>query len=322
MNPRTASCTALFILTSWLAPILTTASWFSLHAQDSCRTQLRQAEKNYQEGQMDRAIELLTGCLEKGGLAPEVSEPVRKLLAKSYLAKGLPDKARAVLTGLLQLHPDWKPDPDLDAPAFQQLANEVIAEIAREKEGRRQGQEKPASPGALRIRRHKVDVGVSAGLSWPLGPTVGYTDSYATGYNLGVEAGLHVFSRLSVGVGVTFHAFDNNEAGIEGGNFNQLQVLEEARFYLLPTSSALQPYLVGGAGIALTRITDRFSASDSSEGTAGNDLVLMAGLGMRFTIGAGIAVFIEAPFTHVLIDNSAINDEQITFVPLKVVVVF
>jgi tetratricopeptide (TPR) repeat protein len=127
-------------------PLFQTFSIPFAQAQDMCKTELAEAEQKYQEGSLDEAIALVTRCLEKNGLAIAESERAHKLLGKAYYAKGLLDKARENLRKLLELIPNWKPDPETDAPAFCRLAEEVIKEVEQQRQAQQQKQEQKQEP--------------------------------------------------------------------------------------------------------------------------------------------------------------------------------
>jgi hypothetical protein len=98
-------------------------------AQDKCKTDLQEAQKKYDEGQLDEAIALLNGCLRRGNLTTVESEKIYTLLAKANHAKELLDRARENLKQLLTLVPSWRPNPEVDPPAFQKFAETVIKEV-------------------------------------------------------------------------------------------------------------------------------------------------------------------------------------------------
>ncbi len=98
-------------------------------AQDRCTKELAEAEEKYQRGLLDEAIALVNACLEKSEFDTSESERAYKLLGKAYHAKGLLDNAKESLRKLLMLIPNWRPDPELDTPSFQRLAEEIITEF-------------------------------------------------------------------------------------------------------------------------------------------------------------------------------------------------
>ncbi len=122
-------------------------------AQQKCAAELAEAEKKYLEGRLDEAIASAARCLEKGNLALAESEQAHKLLGKAYYAKGLLDQARENLRKLLELIPNWRPDPETDAPAFRRLAEEVIQEVEQERQIQQQKQEQRQEPKRGRSKK-------------------------------------------------------------------------------------------------------------------------------------------------------------------------
>ena len=101
-------------------------------AQDECANALVQANEDYENGLLDQAIDLLTGCFDKNGFITEDRMSAYKLLAKAYDAKGLSQQAEQALRNLLNLNPDWQPDPENDTPAFMEFAKKVITKVKGE----------------------------------------------------------------------------------------------------------------------------------------------------------------------------------------------
>ena len=116
----------LLICASAVFALMTTAP---AHAQEQCKTDLLEAQKKYDESQFDEAIALLNGCLRRGNLTTMESEKIYTLLAKANYAKELLDRARKNLIQLLELVPGWRPNPEVDPPAFQKFAENVIKEV-------------------------------------------------------------------------------------------------------------------------------------------------------------------------------------------------
>ena len=112
-------------------------------AQDQCKTELAEAEGKYRDGFFDEAISLLLGCLNKSGLTAAESEQAYLLLAKAYHANQLLKESKEALSKLLNLVPDWKPNPDTDTPPFQELAQEVIKELEQKRQQEKAVQKTP-----------------------------------------------------------------------------------------------------------------------------------------------------------------------------------
>ena len=81
---------------------------------------------------LTEAIALVNGCLNEADVSAEDSERAYKLLGKAFHAKGLLEQAKENLKKLLQLIPNWQPDPDIDTPSFQRLAEQVIRELQQQ----------------------------------------------------------------------------------------------------------------------------------------------------------------------------------------------
>lgn len=132
-------------------------------AQDKCALELVEAKKKYEDNQFNEAITLLTTCLKKGNLVIADSGAI-KLLAKAYHAKNLRDSAKESLKFLLELVPNWEPDPVVDQPSFRQLAEEARREVAQE----RQTQQLPS----LKKPEQKPSRGGSKKWPWIVGGAV------------------------------------------------------------------------------------------------------------------------------------------------------
>jgi tetratricopeptide (TPR) repeat protein len=139
----------LMLLALALAQALAIFSAPAVHAQEKCKYELAEAEKQYQDGFFDEAITLLLACVNKSGLAVDESERAYKLLAKAYHANQLLNEAKEALKKLLTLAPNWKPNPETDTPPFQRLAEEVIKEFEQQKLAEEKKPEQKISPAEI-----------------------------------------------------------------------------------------------------------------------------------------------------------------------------
>ncbi len=124
---------AFLILATSLFCILDVVAPLAAQSQDKCGDILKQAESKYEEGLLDETITLVNRCLDQKGLSLEESENAYKLLGKAYHAKGLLVQSKENLKKLLELIPNWRPNPDLETPSFVNLAEEVIKEMEAQK---------------------------------------------------------------------------------------------------------------------------------------------------------------------------------------------
>jgi tetratricopeptide (TPR) repeat protein len=99
-----------------------------------CGTALADAEEHYRSGYFDRAIERLDACLDADELDAEERRQAYRLIGLSYIGKDREQEAREAIRALLEVAPDYQPDPALDPPPFV----EMVAEVKRQR---------PATPG-------------------------------------------------------------------------------------------------------------------------------------------------------------------------------
>ena len=101
-------------------------------AQAGCTEELSQAEERYNLGRFDEVIGLVNTCLEKEGVPDVELRQAYRLMGLSYLGKRLEGDARTSIRQLLELVPNYEPDPDLDPPPFIAMVEYVRSEIETE----------------------------------------------------------------------------------------------------------------------------------------------------------------------------------------------
>ncbi len=99
-------------------------------AQDACAKELTEAEEAYTRGRFDEAIGHLNQCLEKRRVSEEERERAYRLMGLSFIGKDVLGEARASVRKLLELVPNYQPDPALDPPPFVRMIEDVRGEIA------------------------------------------------------------------------------------------------------------------------------------------------------------------------------------------------
>ena len=93
-------------------------------AQSSCRTALADSEETYRQGEFDRTIDRLTGCLDANAFSPEERRQAYRLVGLSYIGKDREADARAAVRALLEVSPNYQPDPAIDPPPFVRMVAE------------------------------------------------------------------------------------------------------------------------------------------------------------------------------------------------------
>jgi len=90
-----------------------------------CGEIIGQASEAYAEGRFEDAIQLLDRCLEKPGLDSQPRSRAYRLLGMAYIAMDYRERAKSSITNLLELVPDYKPDPELEGPTFVKIVEDI-----------------------------------------------------------------------------------------------------------------------------------------------------------------------------------------------------
>lgn len=100
--------------------------------QESVRKKIQAAERLlFEEGDFDRSIEILEALVKETGAGPKERQQAYELLAANYLAKTYVEKAEGALRKLLELVPNYKPDPERYSAAFVAAVEKVRLEIPK-----------------------------------------------------------------------------------------------------------------------------------------------------------------------------------------------
>jgi len=97
-------------------------------AQSVCEQNLREAEQQYNIGDFDRAIGLLTDCLDSENISKDEKMRAYRLLGLTYLAKDYLEEAKNAVRKLLDMVPNYKGDPVQDPPPFTKMVEELKQE--------------------------------------------------------------------------------------------------------------------------------------------------------------------------------------------------
>jgi len=98
-------------------------------AQTQCEAELAEAKKKYESSLFDEAIDLVDRCLNKSGLSESTQLQAYRLKVLAYQAKDYAGQAREAVRKLLQLAPNYKPDPIQDPPPYIELVDQVQREM-------------------------------------------------------------------------------------------------------------------------------------------------------------------------------------------------
>lgn len=101
---------------------------FAQQQNVDCSEQIVEAEQLYTVGRFDEAINMLTRCIDGGTLDEDEKMRAYRLLGLSYIAKDFLEDARSAVRKLLEMVPNYMPDPVQDPPPFTQMVEEVKEE--------------------------------------------------------------------------------------------------------------------------------------------------------------------------------------------------
>jgi flagellar biosynthesis GTPase FlhF len=101
--------------------------------QQTLSKRIKEAESLYDRGKFDQSIQILENLVKPGGgLSVEQSQQAYELLAANYVAKTLIVKAEVALKRLLELVPNYKPDPEKYDAVFVEQVEKVRKQQSEE----------------------------------------------------------------------------------------------------------------------------------------------------------------------------------------------
>jgi len=116
------------ILALIITPFAGKFSSIFAQSQNKCEKEILDAQKQYDSGRFDGAIKILTECLSKENISQNMKMKAYRLLGLAYIAKDYLKDAKTAVSKLLDIVPNYKPDPEQDPPAFVNIIAEEIKE--------------------------------------------------------------------------------------------------------------------------------------------------------------------------------------------------
>lgn len=98
---------------------------FGMSSEGVCVSLLSRAEAAYRSGRFEDALDEIDRCLLSRNAEEWERAQAFHLQALVYLARGDRDLARASTAKMLNLAPEFRPDPLLDPPPFVELVREI-----------------------------------------------------------------------------------------------------------------------------------------------------------------------------------------------------
>ncbi len=84
-----------------------------------------EAEQIFYSGQFSKAESILKEGLQSGQLTKEQKTRAYRILGLSYLSRELESQAKDAIKNLLEIVPDYQPNPDQDPPQFIKMVEDV-----------------------------------------------------------------------------------------------------------------------------------------------------------------------------------------------------
>ena len=102
----------------------------SVNAQEMiCQEELSEANALYTNGRFDESIERIDVCLAKENISVAERRTAYRLKGLCFIGKGAEVDAKGAVQYLLELFPNYQPDPVQDPPDFVMMVNEMKEEI-------------------------------------------------------------------------------------------------------------------------------------------------------------------------------------------------
>ncbi|GAB5533886.1 MAG: hypothetical protein Rubg2KO_01350 [Rubricoccaceae bacterium] len=109
--------------------LICAASVGSVSSQTECEENLTQAQDLYISGAFTEVEAMLAPCLQPGQLSADNRVLAHRLLILSALQQGRLIEAKLVALALLNLQPEYEPDPAFDPPAYADLIATVRSQL-------------------------------------------------------------------------------------------------------------------------------------------------------------------------------------------------
>lgn len=111
-----------------LMPVMDLSPALAAQTQSDCEQEIKKAEMQYTIGRFDEALQILNNCQQKPGLPKDQETRIYRLLGYVYLAKEIEANAKMQIGKLLDLVPNYQPDPVKDTPEYIALVKKVQEE--------------------------------------------------------------------------------------------------------------------------------------------------------------------------------------------------
>lgn len=181
-------------------------------------------------------------------------------------------------------------------------------------------------------QERKIELMVGGGIDSPLHPKE-FTDGFKLGFTGKIAAGYYMTPRFILGINASYNRFGMDKSifgsglpnvgfNIDGGNLSILEVSGIAKYNLLPISTSSHLYMLGGPGVAFSRISDVTVTipgipAEKFEGENETDFMLTGGVGLKYNLNSRLGLFVEGRYSHVFMPGS-----DSSYMPIRAGLVF
>lgn len=248
----------------------------------NCSRAISQAQSSYQSGDFDGTIDRLTRCLDAGSFSSSERQQAYRLIGLSYIGKDREADAREAVARLLEVSPNYQPDPAIDPPPFVRMVNDE----RRRRPSTASGASRPAGGSGfeLAVRGHGMSYSDS-------------DDDTFTGAGGDLTLGYAVTPSITAYVQLSGSAGDGDVLSLSLGGASL-----GARYHL--GQGALTPY-IGAAG-TFHSATYEATGFGSVDYTGGGGEV-EGGVRYAFSPSLGVTGGVSAAFTSLSNDQRAVD---------------
>ena len=306
------------VLTGWMG----TAGGATIQAQASaspCADTLDTAEQAYRNRSYEEAIALASSCTDSEAVGRETAIRAYRLITLASLRQGALVQARSAVTDLLQIDPDYTPDPVNDPPAYDLFVSmvrrdtppEATAETQADTtsiDGEAAGTPPPETEVASRARRGlflKFGGGISDYTGDYPAQNVGHPldfQEFITGSGVPLMASVELGYQVSSGWAVVAgFQFGNYPIVGYGGTKNSKDSDRYTPQFLIrytfrSSSQTIRPYFDLGGNITF-----------GGEPTVNSGYGPSLGGGLSIALGRRVSMYVESRFNLTFPDD-AIDD--------------
>lgn len=260
-------------------------------AAQNCGRALDRAQSSYQSGEFDETIERLTTCLDANAFSTEERRAAYRLIGLSYIGKDREADARQAVASLLEVAPNYEPDPALDPPPFVRMVSEVRRQRPR------------VAGGAAPVASTRSGLAVTLG-AHALGYSDDDSDSFGGGgggltvsYGLSPTLSVHAQFSGSAGTGDAPYDLQLGRAGLGG------------RYHFGGGRAQLVPFV--GAGVEFQSASYSFGPSSGATGSAdysGPGAEVEGGIRYFFSPSLAVDAGLSAAFASLSAEASGVTD--------------